>query len=128
MYANTKCNLRKSWSTKSDIAGYLNLGQEVTRTGVGSNGWSRITYEGKTVYVSTKLLSKEKPEEKPEEKEPEETENTETLAEKTELEMLKEQIGVLPEVGNNIATIAYAIITTITLIICLIGLYYIKRM
>lgn len=128
MYANTKCNLRKSWSTKSDIAGYLNLGQEVTRTGIGSNGWSRITYEGKTVYVSTKLLSKEKPEEKPEEEEPEETENNETTAEKTELEMLKEQIGVLPEVGNNIATITYAVITTITLIISLIGLYYIKRM
>ena len=37
MYATQNCNLRKSWSTESEKAGYLNKGQEVIRTGVADN-------------------------------------------------------------------------------------------
>ena len=129
MYASQNCNLRKSWSTDSEKAGYLTKGQEVTRTGVVENGWSRIEYKGSTVYVKSSLISKEKPEEEPEEK-PEESEQTteEVPAEKTELQILQEEIGVLPEDGNNIATITFSLITVIALVVSLIGLYYIKRM
>ena len=75
------------------------------------------------------LFRSEKPEEEPEEK-PEESEQTteEVPAEKTELQILQEEIGVLPEVGNNIATITFSLITVIALVVSLIGLYYIKRM
>lgn len=128
MYASQNCNLRKSWTTDSEKAGYLTKGQEVTRTGVVENGWSRIQYNGNTVYVKSTLISKEKPEEEPEEK-PEESEQTteETPAEKTELQILQEEIGVLPEVGNNIATTIYTLVTIITLVLSLVGLYYIKK-
>lgn len=129
MYASQNCNLRKSWSTDSEKAGYLTKGQEITRTGIVENGWSRLEYKGNTVYVKSSLISKEKPAEEPEEK-PEESEQTteEIPAEKTELQILQEEIGVLPEVGNNIATITFSLITVIALIVSLIGLYYIKRM
>lgn len=129
MYASQNCNLRKSWSTDSEKAGYLTKGQEITRTGIVENGWSRLEYKGNTVYVKSSLISKEKPAEEPEEK-PEESEQTteEIPAEKTELQILQEEIGVLPEVGNNVATITFSLITVIALIVSLIGLYYIKRM
>jgi len=129
MYASQNCNLRKSWSTDSEKAGYLTKGQEITRAGIVENGWSRLEYKGNTVYVKSSLISKEKPAEEPEEK-PEESEQTteEIPAEKTELQILQEEIGVLPEVGNNIATITFSLITVIALIVSLIGLYYIKRM
>lgn len=127
MYANQNCNLRKSWTTKSDKVGYLTKGQEITRTGVTDNGWSRIKYNGKDVFVLSTLITKEKPEEsdeeEPEENETEEPENTE----KTELQILQEEIGVLPEVGNNVATMIYIATTLITTIITLSGIYYINK-
>lgn len=75
LYAIQDCNLRKSWSTDSDKVGYLTTGQEVTRTGIADNGWSRINNNGQVVYVASRLLTAEKPEEKPEEELPEEPEN-----------------------------------------------------
>lgn len=132
VYAKQDCNLRKSWTTKSDKAGYLKKGQEIIRTGITDNGWSRVKYEGKDVFVLSTLITKEKPEE--DEKEPEEELPTEETpieepeeGEKTELQILQEEIGVLPEVGNNIATTLYLGITVISLIIALTGVYYINK-
>jgi len=31
-------------------------GDTVTRTGIGSNGWSRISYDGQTLYAVTSYL------------------------------------------------------------------------
>lgn len=126
LYAIQDCNLRKSWSTDSDIVGYLKTGQEVTRTGIADNGWSRINNNGQVVYVASRLLTNEKPEEKPEEELPEETENLE----KTEEEILaeiKEDVGILPEVGNNLAIIMYMFTLIIALCGVSVGIYYVKK-
>lgn len=124
LYAKQNCNLRKSWSTDSDKVGYLTEGEEVTRTGIADNGWSRINYNGQVVYCASKLLTTEKIEKT------EENVDQNENSEKTEEEILaeiKEEIGVLPEVGNNIATIIYIIITSVTIIGILAGIYYIRR-
>lgn len=140
MYAKQDCNVRKSWSTDSDKVGYLVAGKEVTRTGVGDNGWSRIKYNGQDYYVSTALLTNEKPEEKDENTVNNVLNNTlvnnmtagntvtnETAANKTELELVQEEIGVMPEVGNSIAVKIYIVVTSITLMIVSSGLYFISK-
>ncbi len=135
MYASQNCNLRKSWSTDSDKVGYLDKGQEVTRTGVADNGWSRITYNGQVVYIATRLLTSTKPEE--DENQNEVTneitnevtdETTNELTEEQKLAEIQEEVGVLPEVGNNIANNLYVIITVIAITLVSAGLYfYIKK-
>lgn len=125
VYATQECNLRKSWSTASDKVGFLTQGQEITRTGIADNGWSRVNYNGQVVYIATRLLTTEKTEETSEE---ELTDDTDI--EKTEEEILseiQEEIGILPEVGNNIATVLYIIMTTIAICGITIGVYYIKK-
>lgn len=127
VYAKQNCNLRKSWTTKSDKVGYLKKGQEITRTGVTDNGWSRVKYEGKDVFVLSTLITKEKPEEDEEEPEEEPVTEEPEEVEKTELQILQEEIGVLPEVGNNVAKVLYIGVTTISLAVALGGLYYINK-
>lgn len=132
-YAKQNCNLRKSWSTDSDKAGYLTEGEEVTRTGIADNGWSRLNYNGQVVYVASRLLSTEKIEDVDEteeqEQDPEEIEENEEQnpTEADILNEIKDEVGVLPEVGNNIATILYIFVTAIAIIIILIGNYYLQR-
>ncbi len=62
-------NLRDAATTKSNIVVALKNGEVVTRTGVGKNGWSKLQYNGKTVYaISSYLttdLSVKKPEKEP---------------------------------------------------------------
>lgn len=55
--AKSLTNLRVSATTKSDIAATLKNGETATRTGVGSNGWSRLLYNGQTVYAITSYLT-----------------------------------------------------------------------
>lgn len=50
-------NLRKGPSTKYEIAGELTSGTFLKRTGIGSNGWSRLEFNGQTVYAITSYLS-----------------------------------------------------------------------
>lgn len=52
-------NLRKGPSTKTDIAGSLKNGETLARTGVGKNGWSRLEYNGQTVYAITSYLTED---------------------------------------------------------------------
>jgi lysozyme len=51
-------NLRLVPSTESDetIVTSLEHGQVAVRTGIGSNGWSRVEYEGQTLYAVTNYL------------------------------------------------------------------------
>lgn len=63
VYATGSVNVRSSYSTSSSIVGSLDAGDSVTRTGRGSNGWSRVTYNGQTAYISSEYLTTEKPEE-----------------------------------------------------------------
>lgn len=128
MYAKQDCNVRKSWTTESDKAGYLLLGQEVKRTGVGNNGWSRIEYEGKNAYVATRLLTDKKIEqvEEPENKVVENAVKN-TLTKEEKLKIIKEEVGVLPEVGNNIAEKFYIIAVIIAVLVTTLGYYYINK-
>lgn len=138
LYAKQSCNLRASWSTDSEKVGYLNKGDAVERTGYADNGWSRILYNGKTVYVASRLLSVEKPEEDEEKVEntvENETvidstiinEEVEKLTEEEMLNIIKEEVGVLPEVGTNAANIAYVIVTLMAICGLACGITYIKK-
>lgn len=61
VYATTEVNIRSSYSTSSSKVGSLQKGDSVTRTGIGSNGWSKVTYNGKTAYIMTSYLTTTKP-------------------------------------------------------------------
>lgn len=50
-------NLRTAATTKSDIVVALKNGEIVTRVGVGKNGWSKLQYNGQTVYAITSYLT-----------------------------------------------------------------------
>ncbi len=50
-------NLRDAATTKSNIVTTLKNGQTVTRIGIGSNGWSKLQYNGQTVYAITSYLT-----------------------------------------------------------------------
>ena len=148
VYALKGCNVRSSYSTEisSNKIGGLVKGQSIKRTGVEGT-WSRVVYNGKTAYVATSLLTTEKPkEEEPENKVANNTvENKVTNKVKNEvtkntvenntvtdenvisneqiLNQIENEIGVLPEVGNNIATNLFTIISIITLAV-IMGLKY----
>ena len=55
--AKEKTNLRTAPNTNSDIVATLKNGETATRVGVGTNGWSKLTYNGKTVYAITSYLT-----------------------------------------------------------------------
>lgn len=52
-------NLRAGAGTNFEIVGTLKSGEFVKRTGIGKNGWSRLKYNGKTVYAITSYLTDE---------------------------------------------------------------------
>lgn len=126
VYATAGVNVRSSCTTsgQDNIIGGLVKGQEVTRTG-NAEGWSRIKYNGSTAYVASRLLTTTKPETPEEEEKP--AEEPEAPEEKSELDTLKEKIGVLPEVGNNVATQIYKVITVLSIIGCAIIIVYLYK-
>lgn len=110
VYAKSKANIRSSYSTSSTKVGSLSEGDTVTRIGIGNNGWSKITYNGQTAYVSTSLLTKTKPEENNKNNETTDntTNNSEENNDKTEetilqLDELKiENYELTPEFSKDI--------------------------
>ena len=74
VYATSSVNVRASYTTSSRKIGSLSAGDSITRTGIGSNGWSRVTYNGQTAYINTEYLATQKPEKKEEEVEEKEKE------------------------------------------------------
>ncbi len=54
-------NVRRAPGTHGEKAGQLARGDEVTRTGIGDNGWSRVLYKNEVCYVHGDFLSMEKP-------------------------------------------------------------------
>ncbi len=55
--AKEEVNLREEPTTDSKIVGKLSSGTFLKRTAIGSNGWSRLDYNGKTVYAITSYLT-----------------------------------------------------------------------
>lgn len=54
-YANVRSAMDST--DDSNIVGTLSNGEVVTRIGVGTNGWSKIEFDGGTAYVITSLLT-----------------------------------------------------------------------
>lgn len=52
MVTANSLNIRSSWSTNGEVLGTLHYGADLTVTGLCENGWLRISYKGKTAYVS----------------------------------------------------------------------------
>lgn len=50
-------NLRSLPSTSGDIVASITNGEFVTRIATGDNGWSKLEYNGQTVYALTRLLT-----------------------------------------------------------------------
>lgn len=67
-------NVRKSPSSDGEIVTKLNKGLSLKRTGYSSD-WSRVFYEAKVCYISSRYVSKEKPEEEKESQAPSVTGN-----------------------------------------------------
>ena len=55
--AKEKVNLRIGAGTNFDISGTLKNGDTLKRTGIGTNGWSRLIYKDKTVYAISSYLT-----------------------------------------------------------------------
>ena len=87
MYAAKDINLRESWSTESEATS-IDKGTELTVTATSSNKvngyvWYRVTYNGKSLYVASNLLTDQKPEmvEEPEQPVEEKPEKEPTIEE-----------------------------------------------
>lgn len=65
--AKIEVNLRDSATTKGKVLGLLKNGTFLKRTGIGSNGWSKLIYNGKTVYAITSYLTADRGYKPPEE-------------------------------------------------------------
>ena len=56
--AKVETNLRNAPGTEgTQVVATIRNGEWVTRTGIGSNGWSRLEYNGQTVYALTSYLT-----------------------------------------------------------------------
>lgn len=58
--AKIEVNLRRDATTKSDVVGVLKNGEFLKRVATGSNGWSKLSYNGQTVYAITSYLTTDK--------------------------------------------------------------------
>ena len=61
VFAIAAVNVRNGPSTDYPVVGTLSFGHSVTRTGIGSNGWSRVIYNGEVAYISTSYLTTIRP-------------------------------------------------------------------
>ena len=139
VYATTNMNVGSGWDKSYSSIGGLMKGDSTTRIAVGSNGWDKIKFEGKTAYVLSRLLTTEfvEPDEPEEE---EEEENTETNVNKVDVtenmtdsekeiyNQLIQEVGVLPAVGKDYSDIIYFIAVIVALIIVgVVGLKICKK-
>lgn len=60
VYATSDVNIREEPNSSSNRIGVLKQNESVLRTGIGSNGWDRITYNNSTRYIYHSYLSKQK--------------------------------------------------------------------
>ncbi len=61
VYAKETVSIRDTWSTSGKLLGTLQKGSSITRRGIGSNGWDKVTYNGRTAYISHTYLTTTKP-------------------------------------------------------------------
>ncbi len=87
--AKYQVNLREAATSTSAQVGVLNAGEYLERTAIGSNGWSRLNFNGKTVYAVTSYLTNEENYQKPAEVKPVNDGYTATNDKVTPLEKVK---------------------------------------
>lgn len=135
MYVQERCNIRESYSVESNRVGGLDVGTEVTVVAEYSNGWYKIKYDGGEAYIKAGILRSTKPEIQEEEEEQDENEATNQTQNQTQqptdgsndevdseyAEILNE-IGVLPEVGHNVADVLFVGV----MILAILGMVYVK--
>ena len=56
MTATTSVNVRSGASTSSSVIGLLQAGNSVTSLGSSTNGWTTVSFNGRTAYVSSAYL------------------------------------------------------------------------
>ena len=56
MTATTAVNVRAGASTSTAVLGVLATGNNVTSTGASTNGWTKVSYNGRTAYVFSVYL------------------------------------------------------------------------
>lgn len=61
VYATTGVNVRSGPGTNYTWLGTLEYGQSIRRTAIGSNGWSKVLYNGQTAYMTSEYISPDKP-------------------------------------------------------------------
>ena len=141
MYVQERCNIRSSYSVDSDRVGGLDAGTEVTVVAEYSNGWYKIEYDGGQAYIKSGILRSTKPEIEEEQEQDEEDNQEELSEEQTSTDAVSDsteestdevdiedaelinEIGVLPEVGKNIADYLYIGV----IVIVSIGMIYIIK-
>lgn len=64
VYAICDVNIRSGPGTEYSVLDYLSEGDEIYRIAIGTDGWSRVYFEGDDAYIRSKYLSHEKPKEK----------------------------------------------------------------
>lgn len=137
MYVQERCNIRSSYSVDSERVGGLDVGTEVKVVAEYSNGWYKIEYDGGQAYIKSAILRSTKPEVKEnsieENADESEEEKDDQISETTPKENIDEvpveyaeiinEIGVLPEVGHNIADYLYIGIVLISIV----GMIYVMK-
>lgn len=95
---NDGINVRSSYSTSSSAVGTLRKGDSVQRIGIGSNGWSKVNFNGQTAYISSSLLTTTKPAvEEPKEEENKQENKTETSSNKALKDLVVEDYKITPD-------------------------------
>ncbi len=61
VYSTGEVNVRSGPGTQYKRIGGLSYAEAIRRTGIGSNGWSKVMFGGETAYVFTELLTTTKP-------------------------------------------------------------------
>ena len=61
VYASKAVNIRKGPSTSFGRVAVLQKGHSITRVAIGDNGWSKVSYNGETYYISSEYLTLTKP-------------------------------------------------------------------
>ena len=61
VYATSDVNVRTGPGTNAKILSAIKKGNSIKRTAIGDNGWSKVSYNGKTAYVFSKYLTKASP-------------------------------------------------------------------
>ncbi len=64
VYATTNVNIRAYDNASCEKKGLLQSDEAITRTGIGDNGWSRVSVNGEDAYIASNYLTIEKPPEK----------------------------------------------------------------